>query len=78
MAGRRISNSEIEDLLNFFGIPDSSAQMGELDVPTRRLAEVAAAVSGKPRVLMLDEPAAGLGEAESIRLATAIQSIPEM
>jgi branched-chain amino acid transport system ATP-binding protein len=43
----------------------------------RRLVEVARAVVGKPRVVLLDEPAAGLPDEETEHLAGVIQRIPE-
>ena len=43
----------------------------------RRLVEVARAVVGKPRVVLLDEPAAGLPDEETEHLGAVIQKIPE-
>jgi branched-chain amino acid transport system ATP-binding protein len=43
----------------------------------RRLVEVARAIVGKPRVVLLDEPAAGLPDEETEHLAGVIQRIPE-
>jgi ABC-type branched-subunit amino acid transport system ATPase component len=42
----------------------------------RRLVEVARAVVGKPRVVLLDEPAAGLPDEETEHLSAVIQRIP--
>ena len=42
----------------------------------RRLVEVARAVVGQPRVVLLDEPAAGLPDEETEHLAGVIQRIP--
>jgi ABC-type branched-subunit amino acid transport system ATPase component len=39
--------------------------------------EVARAVVGKPRVVLLDEPAAGLPQAETDHMSRLIQLIPE-
>jgi len=47
-----------------------------LSARDRRLVEVARAVVGRPRVVLLDEPAAGLPEEETQHLATVISSIP--
>jgi ABC-type branched-subunit amino acid transport system ATPase component len=43
----------------------------------RRLVEVARAIVGKPRVVLLDEPAAGLPDEETAHLGRVITRIPE-
>jgi branched-chain amino acid transport system ATP-binding protein len=43
----------------------------------RRLVEVARAIVGKPKLVLLDEPAAGLPEAETAHLGEVIRGIPE-
>jgi ABC-type branched-subunit amino acid transport system ATPase component len=43
----------------------------------RRLVEVARAIVGKPKLVLLDEPAAGLPEAETAHLGEIIRGIPE-
>jgi branched-chain amino acid transport system ATP-binding protein len=43
----------------------------------RRLVEVARAVVGKPRVVLLDEPAAGLSDQETVHMGEVISRIPE-
>src|SRR5690349_5250946 len=43
----------------------------------RRLVEVARAVVGRPRLVLLDEPAAGLPDEETSHLAEVIKRIPE-
>ena len=43
----------------------------------RRLVEVARAIVGKPRLVLLDEPAAGLPDEETAHLGEIIGSIPE-
>jgi sulfate-transporting ATPase len=48
-------------------------EISELPQGTRRLVAVARAVAARPTVLCLDEPAAGLGEAERDAMARAIR-----
>jgi branched-chain amino acid transport system ATP-binding protein len=43
----------------------------------RRLVEVARAIVGKPRVVLLDEPAAGLPDQETAHMGHVISRIPE-
>jgi branched-chain amino acid transport system ATP-binding protein len=52
------------------------AKVGVLGARDRRLVEIARAVVGKPRLVLLDEPAAGLPEEETGHLGQVIQRIP--
>ena len=75
------SSSRREDVLgaiSFVGLEaDPQAQVGTLGARDRRLVEVARAVVGKPRVVLLDEPAAGLPDEETAHLGDVINRIPE-
>ncbi len=53
------------------------AKVGTLGVGQRRRVEVARAVVGKPRLVLLDEPAAGLPDEETTVLSDVIRAIPE-
>jgi branched-chain amino acid transport system ATP-binding protein len=56
---------------------DPSAKVATLGAAQRRLVEVARAVVGKPRLVLLDEPAAGLPDEETALLSDVIRAIPE-
>ena len=56
---------------------DPNAKVGTLGAAERRLVEVARAVVGKPRLVLLDEPAAGLPDEETAVLRDVIRAIPE-
>jgi branched-chain amino acid transport system ATP-binding protein len=69
---------EVLATINFVGIrsaPDAS--VGTLGAGERRLVELARALVGKPRVVLLDEPAAGLPDEETARLREVIRKIPD-
>jgi branched-chain amino acid transport system ATP-binding protein len=73
--------SRREDVLgaiNFVRLDvDPYAKVGTLSAAQRRLVEVARAVVGKPRLVLLDEPAAGLPDEETGVLSDVISAIPE-
>ena len=68
-----VTRAEIDEVLEFFGCPGARARLSSVDVGTRRLVEVAAAVLSRPRVLVLDEPAAGLSHAEHLALGERLR-----
>ena len=62
--------------LDFVGLGERDvAEAGDLSHGQQRLAEIARAMIGTPRLLLLDEPAAGLSLAELDRLGALIDSI---
>jgi len=77
-AKRATRRADVLDAIEFVGLDISpKAKVGELGAGERRLVELARAVVGKPRVVLLDEPAAGLPQAETEQMGTVIQRIPE-
>ncbi|MEU9870880.1 MULTISPECIES: branched-chain amino acid ABC transporter ATP-binding protein/permease [Actinomadura] len=75
-AGRRLPRAEADELLEFFGCPPGQVPVSIVDAGTRRLLDVAAAVAARPKVALLDEPAAGQSAAESLRLARRLAAVP--
>jgi ABC-type branched-subunit amino acid transport system ATPase component len=69
---------EVLDAIEFVGVrSDPHEKVRSLGAGQRRLVEVARAVVGRPRVVLLDEPAAGLPEEETEQLRDVIRQIPE-
>jgi branched-chain amino acid transport system ATP-binding protein len=70
--------SDVIDAIEFVGlgrrIRDFVSSLGPSE---RRLVEVARAVVGKPRLVLLDEPAAGLPDDETAELGEVIRQIPD-
>lgn len=73
---RRIDHDELADALAFLGCPAPEVQLSSVDVGTRRLIEVAAAALSNPKVLILDEPAAGLSHEEHLQFGQRLTRIP--
>jgi branched-chain amino acid transport system ATP-binding protein len=69
---------DVLDAISFVGLeaaPDAAVRT--LGAGQRRLVEVARAVVGRPRLVLLDEPAAGLPDEQTGHLAEVIRRIPE-
>jgi branched-chain amino acid transport system permease protein len=67
----------IAEALDFFGCPDASIPLSVVDVGTRRLVEVAANLASRPKLLLLDEPAAGLSHDEHLAFGNRLRRAPE-
>jgi branched-chain amino acid transport system ATP-binding protein len=71
-------DEDVLGALGFVGLDgDPRVEVGTLGARERRLVEVARAVVGKPRVVLLDEPAAGLPDEETQHMGSVIRRIPE-
>lgn len=80
-AARRSANTRRQDILgaiSFVGLDTApDARVGSLSTHERRLVELARAVVGSPRLVLLDEPAAGLPEEETAQMGQVIHRIPD-
>ena len=74
---RPLPDAELSELLGFFELPPDDEPIGFIDIGTRRVLEVAAALASRPRVAFLDEPSAGLGHEQSAALGHRISEIPD-
>jgi branched-chain amino acid transport system ATP-binding protein len=70
--------SDVGNAVEFVGLAKKiNRAVGTLGAAERRLVEVARAVVGTPRLILLDEPAAGLPDDETAALGDIIKQIPE-
>jgi branched-chain amino acid transport system ATP-binding protein len=77
-AKRSTRRSEVLKAIDFVGLDvPATTKVGVLGAGERRLVEIARAVVGDPRVVLLDEPAAGLPDEETGHLANVIKEIPK-
>ena len=67
----------IRKALDYVGLaPRAQARGGDLNAYDRRMLEIARATVGAPRLVMMDEPGAGLNEEETAHLRDVIVGIP--
>ena len=70
------SRQRAQELLDFMGIGHRSDQLAKnLPYGDQRRLEIARAMGTEPRLLLLDEPAAGFNPAEKVELAALIKKI---
>jgi ABC-type branched-subunit amino acid transport system ATPase component len=77
-SAQRAVRDEAMELLAKLGVSDEAGRR-VLDLPygKQRLVEIAIALGLKPKVLLLDEPAAGVPSLESERILEALDSLPK-
>ena len=75
---RSARRRDVNEAIDFVGLSAvANREVGTLGAAQRRLVEVARAVVGKPRLVLLDEPGAGLPDEETLRLGDVIRRIPD-
>jgi branched-chain amino acid transport system ATP-binding protein len=78
LGSRREIIADIADLLDRFGLTEvMNERTATLPYGKQRLLEIALAIACRPRVLLLDEPAAGVPEAERQQLLATIAALPK-
>jgi branched-chain amino acid transport system ATP-binding protein len=77
MGTRDDVNAEIAETLGRFRLLDVMNELtATLPYGKQRLLEIAVAIAAKPRVLLLDEPAAGVPEGERKDILAAVAALP--
>ncbi|MBS0441620.1 MAG: ATP-binding cassette domain-containing protein [Proteobacteria bacterium] len=75
-AGERDAADDIAEVLRYTHLAGVATRLGsEIDLFHRRMVELAKALVGRPRLLLLDEPGAGLDERESALLRQALLGV---
>jgi branched-chain amino acid transport system ATP-binding protein len=66
------------ELLTIFNLQNKAAEMARnLPYGAQRLLEIARAMAGKPKLLLLDEPAAGMNPQETMELMNMVKRVRE-
>jgi ABC-type branched-subunit amino acid transport system ATPase component len=74
----RAGKAQALELLDLVGLAASSQRRaGELSYGDQRRLEIARALASAPKLLLLDEPAAGMNPAETASLASLLQRVRE-
>jgi ABC-type branched-subunit amino acid transport system ATPase component len=77
-AEEREQRAHAERLVEFVGLGElREAPVDRLSFGQGRLLEIARALAGAPKLILFDEPAAGLTRAEAERIATVIRGIAQ-
>jgi branched-chain amino acid transport system ATP-binding protein len=67
---------EVDDILDLVGLAAKAGRLvGELAHGDQRVAEIAMALSLKPRLLLLDEPTAGMGDQETFQITQLVRKL---
>ncbi|HZH10820.1 MAG TPA: ABC transporter ATP-binding protein [Microvirga sp.] len=68
---------EVHDILGTLGLADvARRRVGQIAYGQQRLLEIAIALALRPKVLLLDEPAAGVPSADTPRIEQALERLP--
>ncbi len=80
-AEERAATTWVLNVIGLFGnrlTPRIAQAVSGLSYANRRRVEIARALASKPKILLLDEPTAGMNPAETLELAEQIKSLNEM
>ena len=69
------SRAQVTEALDWFCLPPAPTRIATLDVGSRRILEVCAALISRPKVALLDEPTAGLAGPEREMFVDALATV---
>jgi len=76
-ADRASARREVDSAIEFVGLRERRNALGrQLNLFERRMVEIAKTLIGRPKVILMDEPGAGLNEVETERLRRLLVEIP--
>lgn len=75
-ARQPVSSGRVREVLSYLDCPPPSQPISQVDAGTRRLLEIAGILLSGPHLVILDEPAAGLGHSGSEQLAVRLAGVP--
>jgi branched-chain amino acid transport system ATP-binding protein len=74
---RASARREVDQAIDFVGLGERRNTLGrQLNLFERRMVEIAKTLIGRPKLILMDEPGAGLNEAETERLRQLLLDIP--
>ncbi len=76
LAAGALPPDAVRAVLRWLDGPDADQPIASVDAGTRRLLDLAGVVAARPRIALLDEPAAGQSYDAALRLAARIAEIP--
>lgn len=72
------AEEQVSRALHYTGLVERADILGEhLNLYERRMVEIARALVGNPRLVLFDEPGAGMSESESLKLREILLGIPD-
>lgn len=75
-AKRRAANAEADEILDSFALSDiADTRVSDLSYGLQKSVEMARALAGRPKLLLLDEPAAGMNPEESRHISDTVQRL---